>query len=829
MRARLLGIGIAAWCAACQPSECREGTLYLTIDYAGGAEAADQVDVLLSVDSGVQASRSAPHVPGETRGTLEVSFHDGYPAGKPVRLVVVARAGDQAIASGVMTTVAAPGCGAHSVRVDATRYPTVTPPVAQLRPFEAQTFASSVPVRWSLMEDLGGVVDEHGAYHAPPEAGTYHLLAESQSDPDQIGVVTITVGPPAQLSLYAGRLGGPGYAEGVGGAARFYYVKGMALDSDGNLYVSDSRNYSIRKMVIATRQVSTLAGGGSPGHVDDVGAAARFTAPDGLAFDGAGTLYVADGDHTIRSISLASGQVGTLAGRSNDPGSADGVGGSARFNAPCCLVWEGGALYVGDRTNRTIRKIVPSTGMVTTVAGTPGSTNRIDGVGAAAQFADPRRMFGDGAGNLYIPDGAAVRKLVLSTATVSTVAPPAGMPFMYGLANLAPDPAGPTNLLASMGPALYRVHLASGEITLYSGVPTERGNFDGTIAMARYRYVETAVTTAAGITYLADGSSIRRLQPMGGTGTVTTLAGAQEESRTLDGDRSVARFEFPSAVASDGAGGLWVAQAQQVRRVSATGQVSTPFPQTTFDFDRQMLVGPDGTLFTIEPRNHVLRALAPGAADFIDLAGVPGSGGNVDGVGAAARFNGPRDLALDESGHLYIADAGNYQIRRVTLSTGEVSTLTGQAGIAGDGNGPLGSARFRSIHGIAYHRGDLFVSDATSIRRISLGNGEVSTLAGDPSASGSVDGRGATARFQRPGCIRGDGFGNLYVVDRNTVRRVVIASGFVSTTAGKNEPQMLVLTGTLPAHLNYPRTLAVLPAGGLVLTDLNEPSLLTIR
>jgi hypothetical protein len=169
---------------------------------------------------------------------------------------------------------------------------------------------------------------------------------------------------------------------------------------------------------------------------------------------------------------------------------------------------------------------------------------------------------------------------------------------------------------------------------------------------------------------------------------------------------------------------------------------------------------------------------------------VPGSGGQVDGVGAAARFNGPRDLALDDDGHLYIADAGNYQIRRVTIATGEVSTLTGQAGIAGD---------------------------------------DVSTLAGDATAPGSLDGRGAAARFQRPSCIRGDGFGNLYVVDRNTVRRVVVASGFVSTTAGKDDAEMLVLTGTLPAHLNYPRTLAVLPTGGLVLTDLNEPSLLTIR
>src|SRR5262249_28768059 len=144
-------------------------------------------------------------------------------------------------------------------------------------------------------------------------------------------------------------------------AARFTSPSEVGVDSANNLYVADTGNHTIRKITPAG-VVSTFAGSpGMPGSVDGTGAAARFNAPIGVSLDGAGNLYVSDSDNnTIRKITPAA-VVTTLAGKAGEAGSVDGTGSNARFNGPRGVAVNSvGNIYVADTFNNTIRKITPA-------------------------------------------------------------------------------------------------------------------------------------------------------------------------------------------------------------------------------------------------------------------------------------------------------------------------------------------------------------------------------------------------------------------------------------------------------------------------------------
>jgi hypothetical protein len=167
------------------------------------------------------------------------------------------------------------------------------------------------------------------------------------------------------VSTIAGLAGARGSADGSGGSARFFAPEGIAIDSSGNLYVADTDNHTIRR-ITATGVVSTLAGlAGASGSSDGVDSSARFFYPADVTVDGAGNLYVIDTDnHTLRKITT-SGVVSTVAGQAGASGSADGAGNSARFFYPTGIAADvSGNLYVADTNNQTIRKAMPESGPV---------------------------------------------------------------------------------------------------------------------------------------------------------------------------------------------------------------------------------------------------------------------------------------------------------------------------------------------------------------------------------------------------------------------------------------------------------------------------------
>ncbi|MEE3228015.1 MAG: hypothetical protein VX237_02815, partial [Chloroflexota bacterium] len=205
------------------------------------------------------------------------------------------------------------------------------------------------------------------------------------------------------VSTLAGS-GSATFADGTGTNASFYWPFGITTDGT-NLYVADSENKRIRKIVISTGVVTTLAGSGSVGSVDGTGTSASFNKLGGITIDGT-NLYVVDrNNNKIRKIGISTGVVTTFAGPaagSTTSGSTNGTGTTARFNQPFGITSDGINLYVADHSNHKIRKIVISTGVVTTLAGT-GSSGSTDGTGTSAKFYRPAGITIDGT-NLYVAD-----------------------------------------------------------------------------------------------------------------------------------------------------------------------------------------------------------------------------------------------------------------------------------------------------------------------------------------------------------------------------------------------------------------------------------------
>jgi hypothetical protein len=329
--------------------------------------------------------------------------------------------------------------------------------------------------------------------------------------------------PAGAVTTFAGTAGATGSNDGTGAAARF--AGPFAITTDGaNLYLADYTNNTIRKIVIATGVVTTIAGNAAvpAGSADGTGAAALFNVPAGITTDGT-NLYVADtSNHTIRKIVIATGVVTTLAGTATVSGTTDGTGAAARFNRPVGITMDGANLYVGEEVNQTIRKIVIATGVVTTLAGTAGVPGHADGTGVAATFHGPDGVTTDGI-NLYVAEyiNNTIRKIVIATGVVTTLAGSgvAGSADGTGTAATFNLPLGittdGTNLFVTeqAGNVVRKVVIASGAVTTVAGLSATSGSTDGTGATARFNF-PCGVTTDGTNLYVADtdNHTIRKIQ-----------------------------------------------------------------------------------------------------------------------------------------------------------------------------------------------------------------------------------------------------------------------------------------------------------------------------
>lgn len=334
------------------------------------------------------------------------------------------------------------------------------------------------------------------------------------------------------VSTYVGTIPGTawvttGFTDGIGTAAKFDLPKGATTDGT-NLYIADSNNCIIRKVVIATSAVTTLAGTGKTcGTADGTGAAARFGNVAGITTDGT-NLFVADrSSHTIRKIVIATGVTTTLAGTAVIAGSANGTGTAATFNLPTGITTDGTNLYVSEQGTHTIRKIVIATGVTTTLAGQSGTWGSADGTGTAAVFNKPSDMTMVG-GDIYVADSFnhAIRKVVASTGATTTVAGPVSVISLgtadgVGTAARFNNPNG----ITTDGTSLYvtdannhcirKIDLSTATVTTIAGTAgAAPASTDGTGAAAGFGNGMFGITTDGIDLYVADtgNGTIRRIQ-----------------------------------------------------------------------------------------------------------------------------------------------------------------------------------------------------------------------------------------------------------------------------------------------------------------------------
>jgi len=277
---------------------------------------------------------------------------------------------------------------------------------------------------------------------------------------------------------------------------------------------------------------------------------------------------------------------------------------------------------------------------------------------------------------------------------------------------------------------------------------------------------------------------------------VITMAGSGTAGKA-NGTGTAASFNRPFSVAVDASGNVYVADQSNhlIRKITSGEVVSTVAGSgssgsangtgtaASFSFPQGVAVDTtSGNIYVADAGNNLIRKITP--AGVVSTFAGSGQTGSINGTGTAASFTSPSDVAIDALGNIYVADLGNYIIRKITPG-GVVSTFAG-SGQQGSANGTGTAASFTQPVGVAVDAsGNVYVSDqgTNQIRKITP-DGTVTTLAGSGS-SGSANGYGATASFYYPIDLAVDASGNVYVADSwNSLIRKITPGGVVSTFAG---------------------------------------------
>jgi sugar lactone lactonase YvrE len=472
-------------------------------------------------------------------------------------------------------------------------------------------------------------------------------------DENAVSRVNRTTG---DFEVFAGERPLAGGANATGRGARFNKPRGIATDGT-NLYVADTANHTIRKIVIATREVTKLVGTKrTPGSVDGTGSAARFSRPYGVAIAGDGNLYATDmGNHTVRKVVLGTRTVSTIAGKAGTIGSVDGTGAAARFVEPKAITANGTQLWVTD--GPYVRGVATG-GVVSTVAS----------VDTGYGWWIPISITTDGT-KLYVASRAEnddgdvwfdITEVDPVTHAVATWPSP-NYRFFF-------DPvvvtANATRLWLASSDFMWEFVIATRQATSV-GDWGARGFVDGTGSAARFHSQGGAMASDGTTLYVIDQSASRIRKVDVATGAVTTLP-------TPTG------FSGSDLVPLGGA--LYVANYKTIKKVDPRTGADSVFATLTDEKDSVINgITTDGTHLYLTNGNCAIYKVSVPSAVVTVLAGERTMCGHVDGTGSEARFGmspiGPYALASDGT-NLYVRDWSG-PIRKIVITTATVTTIGG--------------------------------------------------------------------------------------------------------------------------------------------------------
>ncbi len=639
---------------------------------------------------------------------------------------------------------------------------------------------------------------------------------------------------------------------GDGGSAtdaNLYTPQAIAVDPEGNLYISDTGHHRIRRVDVKTGIITTVAGIGIRGNIGDHRSALRahLSSPHGLAFDSNGNLYISDTDNQRIRMLDKQGNIHPVVGRK--PGSpANSLQSKSlqehdhtRMFMPSTdsedielapphhlAIDSKGNIYITDMENNRILKMDVTTRKLTVIAGVitaPGYAGD-GGPASLASAMNPHSVAVDAEGNVYIADtlNNRIRKVEAETGNITTIAGngkiefagdggpaiKAGLAFPSGIA-VGSDG---TLYFADSGNRAVRKITPTGIILTVAGQAGRTG-FSGDGSPATHATLDFPIgvaVDATGTLYIADSGS-QRIRKVSPAGIITTVAGNGYCCFSGDGQAATnAALNLPYDISTDRSGNLYIADRdnQRILRVNAKNGVMTtvagngvlgysgdggPALKASLANPMGMTIGRDGSLFIVDQGNHRIRKVdaITGIISTVAGNGIQDLAGD-GGPATEARLNSPMGIAVDAEGKLYISDTGNQRVYVVDISDGSINTVagTGGSGFSGDG-GPATRADLANPTSLAVDpEGNLYIADSDNhrVRKVDKKTGMITTVAGDGNSGLQGDGGPAVeASLRYPAGISIDQ-DILYIADtgHHLIRIVSLKTGVIASLAGNGQP-----------------------------------------
>jgi uncharacterized protein (TIGR03437 family) len=577
---------------------------------------------------------------------------------------------------------------------------------------------------------------------------------------------------------------------------------GLWLDRDGALWVADMGNHVIRRMDPVTGAMRVVVGGGT--IVEDAvpapAGSVQLSRPSHLLGDAAGNIYFTDsGNNRVRKLT-PDGLVTTVVGTGQAGYAGDGAPARlALLNSPSGLVFDAaGNLYIADAGNCRIRR-VDAASNISTMAGSGQCRNSGDG-GPALKAGLPTAGFPhgmnglafDSKGNLYVAAREAIRRIDRGTGIITTVVgiPNDGPCGQYTDGTLATTRAtcGTVGLLFDQDDNLYFTYTSGlAKVTAATGLVTHMGgqwHGGGVVRNTAGRFVFTASLNA------------RVLQTGTAPPQVTTIAGTDDP---FDGPGRLAVLTQPSGIATDAQGNVYVAEMtrNRVRRIdAASGQTTTVVgggttpladgvPATAAKADRIRSVHVDsrGNIFFDQIPSVWKVDAATGKISRVAGQGQQGYSGD-GGPAVQATLFDLTGIVTDAAGNVFIADAGNYRVRKVDAATGIITTIAGNGSSAapsGDG-GPATAASLPSLSGLAFDRSGQLLIGAQDLRRVDLSTGLIATVQARSQPGGPLGKVGGAA------AVTVDRENNIFFLSGNSIVKIQAADSLLATVAGSSIP-----------------------------------------
>jgi PKD repeat protein/sugar lactone lactonase YvrE len=593
----------------------------------------------------------------------------------------------------------------------------------------------------------------------------------------------------------------------------------VAVDVLGNVYFAV--DHRIKKVNASTGIMSTIAGDGTGGYGGDgnLAVSAILNQPGGIALDSLGNLYIADlGNNRIRKINTSTGIISTIAGNGTSGFGGDGAAATAAnlYRPSSVAVDRSGNIYIADTYNGRIRKVAATTGIISTIAGNGISSGY--GYFALNTSIDPDALAIDNSGNLFIVETYkhTIWKVSLNTGIILRVAgngimgnsgdggaaDDANLWYPYGV---AVDSSG--NLfIADFGNSIIR------KVNANTGIITTLGFAYISDSIASIGRPVGLTLNSSGDLYISSNSRIFKLSAS--TNIVSTLAGTGGTGG-YTGDGGAANtscLNNPNSIVVDTLGNLFIADYnnQRIRKVNATNGVITTIAGTgklgysgdsvtaniaTFRYPLSVALDRLGNLFIVDQGNNGrIRKVTASTGIISTVAGNGTYGSGGDGLAATVSYlYYPTCVTLDCSGNLLIAEGLNNRIRKINAGTGIISTVAGNG--TNSNLGDSGAAIYAFLKypkGVSVDvSGNIYIADYFDhrIRKVNANTGIITTVAGNGQSQDGGDGSLATAaNLFAPSSVAVDVLGNLYIASYNKIRKVNVITGIISTVAGNGIP-----------------------------------------